>query len=261
MSFAPARLRLVLRLAVAFLLCCGLGLALLMLARRNYGEKLMAQNRLPSTAVPPAIQPNKDDAPLLVLLGDSRMVDWGLPELKGYRVANWAVNGSSSAQTAERAREMLARTKPHTVVLQVGINDLKLLGPKPGLSEEITDSVTSNTIAIVQDCRRAGARVILLPVWPTGPVDWRRRVVWSDVIEAARLKVNDRVRSQVLALDGIRVLDLFKNLPTAQSRATDANLFHDTLHLNPATYGPLTERLGNELAGTNGPARTASKGN
>lgn len=232
----------------ALLVLLGLGLGFLVKVRHDYAEQLRAQQSRPAAvSAPVLIQPGGTNLPTLVLLGDSRVVEWGLPPVEGYHVENWAVNGSTTAQTALRCREMLSRVKPKVVVLQVGINDLKLLGPKPALRPEVVDAAASNTLSIVADCRRAGAKVMVLPVWPTGPVDWRRRVVWSRAVEPARLEVNEKIRSQAASLELVRVADLFKELPSPAPDSGTSGWFRDTLHLKPEAYALLTSRLVAEL--------------
>ena len=70
-------------------------------------------------------------APPVLLLGDSRMAEWGLPELGSNRVVNAGAGGWTTGQVRLRTTELLDEFHPAVVVVQAGINDLNISGSNP----------------------------------------------------------------------------------------------------------------------------------
>ena len=179
----------------------------------------------------------------VLLLGDSRMADWGLPQIDGWRVLNAGLPGVTTAQLASCCRTILDQVQPQVVVIQIGINDLKLLGVRPALGEAVTRNCVSNILTIVAECRRAGARVVVTPVWPAGRVTLARRLVWSPSVDAAVAETNARLLRLLANEDGVYVVDLYLELSYGLSSKNREQLYRDTLHLKPETYARLSALL------------------
>jgi lysophospholipase L1-like esterase len=179
----------------------------------------------------------------VLLLGDSRMAQWDLPQLAGWRVVNAGAGGLTTGQLRLCATELLAEFHPDAVVLEAGINDLKFLGLRPEISAQIVSLAASNLTAVVRECAARRCRVIVLETWPAGHPDLARRLVWSAEISAAVDALNAQLQHLNLPEQGIRVVNLFKEA----GLKPEAGLYRDTLHFKPEVYQRLTPALEKNL--------------
>jgi lysophospholipase L1-like esterase len=178
---------------------------------------------------------------LLLLVGDSRIWEWGEPVLDRYSILNVGMPGCTSAEVLALLPPILEQTRPVTVIVQVGINDLKLLGLRPESSREIESLVLTNIFRIARLCQAHGAKVIVTPVWPTGEVTLMRRIVWNPAIERGVNAVNHQILSSDLR--DFRVMDLFEEAFHEFGAVRRFELYRDTLHLKPSAYEALSKIL------------------
>jgi peptidoglycan/LPS O-acetylase OafA/YrhL/lysophospholipase L1-like esterase len=228
-------------LALALALVVSVILALI--ARRQYAETLTAKVWPTSQFIVPKLNISNSEPKSILLLGDSRIADWSCPAIEGRPVVNAGFRGITSAQLAMACREILPQTRPQVIVIQVGINDLKLLGVRPDLGDAVTSNCVSNILTIVTECRRTGARVVVTPVWPVGKVTLARRLVWSAAVDPAVAETNARLLRLLANEDGVYVVDLFLELTRGLSKENRERLYCDTLHLKPETYARLSVLL------------------
>jgi lysophospholipase L1-like esterase len=225
------------------LVCVVLTVSVAQLVRRQYAGKLIAQiwpagvttTVLMADAAVPGTK-------TLLLLGDSRVADWGLPRIESFRVVNAGVPGMTSAQLVLRHREILDRVQPEVVVIQIGINDLKLLGVRPELRESVVSGCVSNIETIVTECRRRSTRVVLTTVWPAGRLTLARRFVWSGTVGQAVEETNAQLERTFANRAGVRVADIFSTLSREHPSGHD-QLYRDTLHLRHESYARLSTLL------------------
>ena len=216
-------------------------------ARKLYARMLMEKTwPAEMTALPPPAMNSPTN--VLLFLGDSRITDWGEPALPGWRVVNAGMNGASTAEVRLRTAALCAQFHPRAVVVEAGINDLKLLGLRPDLSGAVVGECTENLRAISSEAARSGARVFLCQVWPAGTPGILRRLVWSAEIPAGVAEVNRRLESPTNALPGVRIVDVFPDGIRPEWR-------RDPLHLMPEAYRVATDNLQKLMSGeTNLPA-------
>jgi lysophospholipase L1-like esterase len=179
----------------------------------------------------------------VLLLGDSRMAQWGLPQWSGWRVVNAGAGGLTTGQLRLSAPKLLDDFHPDAVVLEAGINDLKFLGLRPEMAPQIISLAASNLAAVVHECASRHCKVIVLETWPVGQPDLARRMVWNAAIPASVVSLNAQLHSLNAPERGIRVVDLFKQ---AGLKPEDG-LYRDTLHFKPEVYQRLTSALEREL--------------
>jgi lysophospholipase L1-like esterase len=141
--------------------------------------------------------------------------------------------GETTAQILLRAAATLDGVRPELVVLQAGVNDLKTIGVLPDQARETEAACLANLSALVELCRERGARVVLVPIFPTSAPSLARRLVWSSEIEAARRRVNAGLRQRFAGAAGVALLD--EQLLRADSAAD----YRDTLHFGPQAYTKL----------------------
>jgi acyl-CoA thioesterase-1 len=130
--------------------------------------------------------------PTIVVFGDSLSAGYGLPQGSGwvdllaqrlqrdrldYDVVNASISGETTAGGRGRIGAVLDAHKPAVVVVELGAND--------GLRGATVDSTRANLAAIVEACRKAGARVLVvgMRIPPNyGPVYTRRfEAVFAEV--------------------------------------------------------------------------------
>jgi lysophospholipase L1-like esterase len=189
--------------------------------------------RLHPTFPVPAAVVARDQRPVVLFLGDSRMQDW--PDLPKERfvTVNAGGGGETTEQIRLRADRTLAVVQPKLVVLQAGINDLKAIGALPERAKEIEARCLENLTALVELSRARGARAVLVPILPAAEPELLRRVVWSPRIEVARQHVNVALRRRFGATEGVVLLadDIL--------RADTSADYRDTLHFRPQAYPKL----------------------
>jgi hypothetical protein len=99
----------------------------------------------------------------------------------------------------------------------------------------------------VKECTDAGARVILLAVWPASQPSLLRLPVWDASAVAQTLsELNARLGQLHAPERGVVVIDLF-----AEAHASPH--YRDTLHLTPETYAALTTVLLRKVAESRSP--------
>ena len=179
----------------------------------------------------------------VLLLGDSRMAQWDLPPLAGWRVVNAGAGGLTTGQLRLCAPKLLDEFHPDVVVLEAGINDLKFIGLRTELSPQIVLLAASNLTSVVHECAARHCQVIVLETWPVGQPDLARRLVWSAEIPAAVDELNAQLQKLNAPEQGIRVVDLFKEA----GLKPQAGLYRATLHFKPEVYQRLTPALEREL--------------
>ncbi len=225
---------------------------LVMRVRKNYARMVAAQG-LPTNAPPVVLRHTLSDngTNVLLLMGDSRIAAWEAPAASGWNVFNGGVGGMTAAQLAFHCRAMLERARPTVVVLQIGINDLKILGLEPSLREAVVGAYLSNITTIVRECRASGAHVVVTTIWPAGKVPLKRRVVWSPAIPAGVAEANAQLERQFAGQPGITVTNVFATASRGMSEKEIHGLYGDTLHLTPAAYVRLSIVLTQTLSSLN----------
>jgi lysophospholipase L1-like esterase len=204
-------------------------------ARKLYARVLMEKIwPVEMTALPPPATTSPTN--VLLFLGDSRITDWGEPALPGWQVVNAGMNGASTAEVRLRTAALCGQFHPRAVVVEAGINDLKLLGLRPDLSDEVVGECAKNLRAISSEAARSGARVFLCQVWPPGPLGVLRRFVWSAEIPAGVAEVNRQLASPADLPPGVHVVDVFPDGIRPEWR-------RDPLHLKAEAYRVATDNL------------------
>lgn len=177
----------------------------------------------------------------IVLFGDSRVAGWKpLPALSGAQLVNRGHGGDTTAQLLLRLDGDVLTLQPGIVVLQAGINDLKSIGVMETEADRITRLCSANFDEIIRRLRNRQVHVVVLTVFPAGPIEWSRRFIWSDRIVDAAEQVNAHLKEA--AGLGVTVVDCDAFIADGQSMKKAYAL--DALHLNDAGYDALNESIG-----------------
>lgn len=230
----------------------------LMLKVLDYKGRVFLAREFPDSA---PLRAEPDGRPLVWLAGDSRIEAWSLPDSPARRVINRGVSGFTARETLNRFRaDTAAGSRPQTVIIQAGINDVLSAGYNrpsrlpPGVSagrptpERIMAQCLADLRALVEAARQMQCRVVLLTVFPPGPRDFRDWLFWTAELEAKVAELNTALR--LLAGPEVTIVDAAALL--ASEGRTRAEYSADCLHLNAAGYRVLTEAVESVLAGPSG---------
>jgi lysophospholipase L1-like esterase len=183
--------------------------------------------------------------PTVVFFGDSRAAEWPAPNNTSWQFINRGIGAQTSGQVAARFSAHILPLHAETLVIQVGINDLKTIALFPEQRVQIVSDCIANIQAIVTNARASRMRVILTTIIPAGSIPLERRPYWSDAINDAVLEVNAAIHS--MANPDVMVLETALFVADANG-IVKPEYQRDFLHLNEAGYLQLTPKLVELLA-------------
>jgi len=176
----------------------------------------------------------------IVLFGDSRVANWDpLPAPAGAQLVNRGHGGDTTAQLLLRLDQDVLTLQPGIVVLQAGGNDLKSIGVMEKQADRIARQCSGNLDEIIRRLRDKQIHVVVLTILPAGPIEWSRRLVWSDQIVDA----GERVNAHLKEADGPGVTVVDCSAFMAENREMKAAYALDALHINAAGYAALNESI------------------
>lgn len=196
--------------------------------------------RLHPSGMPSFEQSGAFNLPRVLLLGDSRMAHWTTFMPAKYCAINGGVGNETTAQILLRAKDAIKKSNPAVVVIQAGINDLKVIPVLPAKEKEITDDCAVHLMELAKTARDSGAAVVVLGVLPAGKVDWTRWLVWSDAVNNSVKTVNNTVAAACQGAPRTAFLDL-------SGEASVGRDYVDTLHFNTAFYQRITPMVGAKI--------------
>jgi hypothetical protein len=169
-----------------------------------------------------------------LLLGDSRVAQWApVPEIGSDEFELVGSSGMTAIQMELVTRLLGSRLAGKTVVVQIGINDLKSIGYMDRSSEEIISETKRALAAIHRTLKKNEVRVFVSTILPPGPINLARRPIWSDEIRDAVVSVNEALLlGHLMPVES--VIDFGDSLGTL--RMTDSKFSIDSLHLNQSGY-------------------------
>jgi lysophospholipase L1-like esterase len=176
----------------------------------------------------------------LVMFGDSRAVAWPDPAIANLDIIKRGIGSQTAAQVALRFQYHVAPLQPDVILVQVCINDLKVIPLIPDQYAAIVAGCINHVQEIIDAARAINAKVILTTVFPVGTVPFERQAVWSDAVAQAVREVNAAFAT--MTADDVILFDAFAILigddDLIQPRYAD-----DELHLNASGYIALNESL------------------
>ena len=179
---------------------------------------------------------------MVVFFGDSRAAYWPPPDGSGQlHFVNRGVEAQSSVLAAGRWSHHIPPLEPDIIVIQVGINDLRLIPVFSSKQNTILENTKSNIQQIVSDSLDIGATVILTTIFPPGPAPLDKRLGDEDAaVREAIEEVNEFLLT--LADDGVIVLETGAILADERGRVRPEYSI-DYLHINEAGYEALNQEL------------------
>lgn len=182
------------------------------------------------------------EKPGLVFFGDSRAAHWPFPSLcEQWQCFNRGIESQSAVQATGRFAEHVVPLCADVVVVQVGINDLRLIALFPEAQAQIVANTKESIGQIVSEAQEAEMTVVLTTIFPLGRPSWGDRMTGAARdVETAVTEVNTFIES--LAGEKVIVLDTAVALADSQGDLLPA--YHlDYLHINEAGYVALNEQL------------------
>jgi lysophospholipase L1-like esterase len=178
-----------------------------------------------------------------LLLGDSRILQWNIPDsvISSEMILNYGIDSQTSEQVLNRARNYFNKYTAQYVLIQVGINDIKVIGLLPEQKSKIITNTTSNLKLLLNVCVENHSIPIFISILPTGPLELKRRFFWNNKIEEARTVVNCELigfckEKKICYLD-------FDSLVSSENKIIINTYYKDCLHLNEKGYKKINEWL------------------
>lgn len=198
------------------------------LEEKSYGRDLLAKNA---------------DSNSVWLIGDSRMARWNKEMLASLNasVLNLGIEGQTTSQVLIRLRDYLKADSPQWLILEAGINDLKIIGVKRELAPRIITGCIDNIISIIKLCNENNVRVILINILPTGNIEFARRFIWNSAVDSSIVHVNSTLREFCIT-NNIAFFNTYPILCDNNKRIRKQ--YQDGfLHINEEAYMILTNNL------------------
>ncbi|WP_078083239.1 SGNH/GDSL hydrolase family protein [Microbulbifer mangrovi] len=168
-------------------------------------------------------------------LGDSRAKDWAdyYQGSQDFNVINLGLDGQTTAQVLYRAGYHSADLDASVVVIQVGINDLKVIGFDRNLFREVVDNCKRNISSIVDLIEKNNGQIVISTIFPRGELNLVRRIVWSEHVDFAILEVNDYIRKN---FEGRATIVDSYSILSSSVYEVDSKYSEDFLHINNHGY-------------------------
>lgn len=136
----------------------------------------------------------------------------------------------------------VATLKPKIIVLQLGVNDLRMLPSSPQTRTELVSNCEKNISLIIEKADKINATVVLTTLFPlgSGNIPLRYRPFWANLDDMKREieQINRYLKSfsdRVILLDAYTLLN---------SQDPDkVKYYEDLLHLNPRGYELINQEL------------------
>ena len=198
------------------------------LARDFYRQSLEAQH-------PQTMELLGDVNGNVVFLGDSRVSQWSQHDAFAARYIGFP--GASSHQIASQFDSDLLGKSTSIVIIEAGVNDLRLAGLAPERVKELVDESLASLQLLTTDLAPLVDQVILLTVFPTSHAGTLRSLVWGDEVQQSVDRLNGALL-QTTWPSNVLVLDCDAALLALGDLA-----FVDTLHLTESGYDALNALL------------------
>ena len=236
---------LIILLSVALLISVAANVALFSKAKAYYTQlNALMLDPLGLSYYPVGADQSPDSQPSrsrVVFLGDSRAQDWPFPpDVASFEFYNRGIGNQTSVQALARFEEHVTTLNPDVVIIQVGVNDLKMIPLFPERREEIVANCEANIEQLVHRSLDLDAIVVLTTIFPLGDVPLERRLFWSEDVAVAIDEVNAYIFS--LEQEGVVVLDSGAILADEEGQMQGA-YSRDLLHLNEVGYDALNVEL------------------
>ena len=187
----------------------------------------------------------------VIFYGDSRAYQWRyLEKDNNFQFINRGINGQTSSQVLWRFDGHVVKLKPKVIVLQVCINDLRMLPNPPKTRQDIVQNCQDNIAQIIERANSIDANIIVTTIFPLGKgqIPLELRPFWPSLNEMERSisEVNEYIRSlkddtTSAYSDRIIILDAYSLLNKEDQ--DKLKYYKDLLHINQEGYKLINKEL------------------
>lgn len=179
---------------------------------------------------------------LIMYYGDSRALNWPFFKNDNYDFINRAIGNQTSSQILGRFEKHVYSYKPQIIVVQMCVNDLKIIPLFPEKKEEIIKSCMVNIKNLTKKAKKINSKVIITTVFPLGDVSVVKKI--AGIKEKPIINAIDVVNVYIKSLkdDDVLIFDSF-SLLVANNRKINPIYSHDWLHLSKKGYQHLNQNL------------------
>ncbi len=187
----------------------------------------------------------------VIFYGDSRAYQWRyLQKDNSFQFINRGINGQTSSQVLWRFDTDITKLKPKVIVLQVCINDLRMLPNPPKTRNDIVENCQNNIKQIIERADSINADIIVTTIFPVGQgqIPLELRPFWPSLNQMKRSirEVNQYIRSLTRSKPSgisnrVIVLDAYSLLN--QQDQDKLKYYKDLLHINQEGYKLLNQEL------------------
>lgn len=212
--------------------------------KKNYLKyNLLRLDPLEELTIDPKLLLTDNKVPDIWLLGDSRIAHWNTKHFDTFpaNIVNLGIEGQSTKQILERLKSHLERGTPDWIILEAGINDLKVIGLNEDLSEKTANQCYNNIISIFTLCNKKNIKVICCSIFPIGNIEIPRRLIWNSAIEKQINKVNKKLEGYCQN-NNIEFYNV-SNILLGTNFRIKQNFQSGFLHINDKAYSLLTKEL------------------
>jgi lysophospholipase L1-like esterase len=186
---------------------------------------------------------NKSEGvPEVMFYGDSRALSWAPYKTTEVHFTNRAIGNQTSTQIVQRFQAHAAVHKPQVLLVQMCVNDLKMIPLFPAKSERIVQDCKDNIQLLINEAKQINSKVVLTTVFPLGDIS-----VFRNVLGITELPIIDGIAQvneyiKTLASDDILIFDSYKLL-AGEDHKINPDYSSDWLHLNITGYKHLNSHL------------------
>ncbi|GEM_PF-1748613 len=179
----------------------------------------------------------------VVLIGDSRILEWGKPDLgEKVEVINLGVAGETTGETLCRIDDRLLSLTPDWYIVEVGINDMvaaSMLSREE--QKKILGQSLHNIKQIAARLSSGKSKVLLLTVPPPISPDIIRSLVWGNSIEEITEELSYALLNELP--ENIHVYDMKKIFFDRNTHSWKTGLSRNALHWNSKGYAILNTEV------------------
>ena len=153
-----------------------------------------------------------EGVPEVMFYGDSRALSWGPYKSTELHFTNRAIGNQTSTQIVQRFQAHAAVHKPQVFLVQMCVNDLKMIPLFPNKGERIIQDCKDNIQLLIDKAKQIDSKVVLTTVFPLGDISVFRNVLGiteAPIIDSI-VQVNDFIKT--LASEDTLIFDSYKLL-------------------------------------------------
>ncbi len=178
----------------------------------------------------------------IILFGDSRIQQWkNLPNLPTVEWINRGIGGETTPQLRARFQQDVLDLEPDIVILQMGINDLVVIGLSPQRTDAIRQQTQDNLRFIVETLQQHAITTLLLTIIPPTAPGLARLPVWHPNIPNTVTELNQHWLT-LPPSPHLHILDTAQILQDPQGH-WHPQVNTDTLHLTSKGYEYLNQAI------------------